>query len=746
MYISPVAPTTLLLLALLPVQSARVVTGRVVLLPDSVPVRGVRVGVSGTAVAARTDARGAFRLTEVPDAGVSLTASGPGIRPDTVYVPADRDTVTITVAPAPVMLDPVVVTETRGGIARARFEATAQPSLTSLSPAEIAGTPGLLEADILRTVQLLPGTVARNDYSIGYNVRGGESDQNLILVDGITIFNPSHLAGLFSTFDANAVARADFHTAGFPARYPGRLSSVLDLSLRTGDPAATRVSGQVSLLSSKFLVEGPLGSGTWFLSGRRTYADAVVAAFSSEVLPYYFTDVLGKTVLPLGGGALSFTGYWGRDVLDFNLVKAAEGREAIDLAFDWGNALAGLTWRHAVGRGFAEHRASVSTFSTTLGLLPDLARFDNRVRLLSAGSQLVPWPDGRHDLRAGIDVSTYAMDYLVRSPSLGTTFLDTEYHPAVFALALEDRWRATPWLIVHPGLRAEHVTGADRTVLSPRGAAKVFLTDDLALSASAGRYHQVVHSIRDQEIPITIFEFWIGADEFVPVARSDHLAGGIEYWPSSGLELKAEGWRKTFRDLVTPNRAQDLRVRGDEFIPATGDAHGVDVLVRRHAGRVRGWLGYSYVRTIRRAEGVEFPPAHDRRHTVNVVMQAPGPLGADLSVRWGYGSPLPYTGFRGEWHHRVYDATRGVWEDSREEPLAAAINGERFPPYHRLDVGLRWQFEKFGGQWEPYLQVANAYNRQNVFVYFFDYQDAPPTRTGVSQLPVLPTFGIEFTF
>lgn len=746
MYISPVAPTTLLLLALLPAQSFRVVTGRVVLLPDSVPVQGVRVAVAAGGTATRSDARGRFRLAGVPPEGVFLLASGPGIRRDSVYVPPGQDTVTLAVRPAPVMLDPVVVTGERVTPARTRFEETAQPSVTSLSPAEITGTPGLLEADVLRTVQLLPGTVARNDYSIGYNVRGGESDQNLILVDGIPIFNPSHLAGLFSTFDANAVARADFHTGGFPARYPGRLSSVLDLSLRTGDPGATRLSGQVSLLSSKLLVEGPIGSGTWLVSGRRTYADAIVSAFSSEVLPYYFTDVLGKTVLPLGGGVLSFTGYWGRDVLDFNLVTAAEGREAINLAFDWGNGLAGLAWRHGLGAGWIEHRAGVSTFSTTLGLLPDLARFDNRVRLFTAGSQIAPWPDGRHDVRAGVDVSSYAMDYLVSSPSLGTTFLDTEYHPAVLAVSLEDRWRATPWLIVHPGLRAEHVTGAGRTVLSPRGAAKVFLTDDVALSASAGRYHQVVHSIRDQEIPITIFEFWIGADEFVPVARSEHLTGGIEFWPASRVEVRVEGWRKTFHDLVTPNRAQDLRVRGDEFIPAEGEAHGVDVLLRRHAGRVRGWLGYSYVRTTRRAGGVEFPPAHDRRHTVNAVVQAPGPFGADLAVRWGFGSPLPYTGFQGEWHHRQYDATRGVWEDSREEPLAAAINGERFPAYHRLDLGLRWRFEKFGGLWEPYVQVANAYNRRNVFVYFFDYEDVPPTRTGVSQLPVLPTFGIEFTF
>jgi hypothetical protein len=143
---------------------------------------------------------------------------------------------------------------------------------------------------------------------------------------------------------------------------------------------------------------------------------------------------------------------------------------------------------------------------------------------------------------------------------------------------------------------------------------------------------------------------------------------------------------------------------------------------------------------------VEFPPAHDRRHTLNVIAFLPGPIGSDMGVRFGLGSPLPYTGFVGEWYHRQYDATRHMFEDAEQEPISATINGERFPTYTRLDVSFRWQFEKWGGQWEPYLQLANVYNRKNPFLYVFDYGDTPPTRTGVSQIPLLPTFGVEFWF
>jgi len=128
------------------------------------------------------------------------------------------------------------------------------------------------------------------------------------------------------------------------------------------------------------------------------------------------------------------------------------------------------------------------------------------------------------------------------------------------------------------------------------------------------------------------------------------------------------------------------------------------------------------------------------------VLQAPGPLGADLSLRWGYGSALPYTGFLGQWDHRFYDATSHQFTDRLEEVIPGPINGERYPPYSRLDLGLRWSFRKLGATWQPYLQAVNLYNRRNVFFYFFDYGDAPPTRTGVSQLPVLPTFGLEVRF
>ncbi len=729
-------------------QAPRIIRGRVLEERDSTAVPRVLVEIVGTRIRTLADSVGAFSLRGAPLTDVLVTARGPAFRPDTVFVPAGRDSVTLYLPRLVLQLAPVEV-RAEQVVPRARFQEIAQPSVITLTGEEMRGVaPGLLEPDVIRTVQLLPGTVAKNDYSIGYNVRGGESDQNLVLLDGVTVFNPSHLGGLFSTFDADAIGQTDFLTGGFPAGYSGRLSSVLDIGVRPGDANHVHGSAAVSLLSSKLLLEGPLpGRASWIASLRRTYLDAVVSAFTKEVLPYYFTDGLAKLYLPTkGDGFVSLTGYWGKDALDFPLVDSSAARDPVNLVFDWGNAILGLAWRQPLGRAHVETHAAVSDFSSTLGLLPKLARFDNGARVWTGGLTLEPGLGPRHTARLGVGVERYTMRYDISSPTLNTTFFTANYSPTVWSAYLDEQWTPVEWLRLRPGVRVEHVPEAGFTGLAPRIAYKAFLTRDFALTGSAGRYFQPLHSIRDQELPITIYEFWIGADRYVPVAHSDHLVLGVEGWVNPTLQFTVEGYRKTFANLVTPNRAQDLRLQGDEFIPATGDAWGFDVLLRRHLGTVKGWIAYSFTRATREAEGVTYPPAHDRRHTLNVVLQAPGPLGSEMSLRWGVGSPLPYTGFLGQWDHRFYDATDHQFADRLEEPISGPINGERYPPYSRLDAGFRWSFKKWGARWEPYLQAVNLYNRRNVFFYFFDYGAAPPTRTGVSQLPILPTFGLEVRF
>lgn len=730
-------------------QQERSVRGQVLAAADSTPLARVAVALAGAATLVRTDDSGRFRLPDVPNDTVQVTFRRIGLRPDSVSVPPDRESIVAYLQSAPFEMAPI--TATAAPVARERFETMAQTSTVTIDREVIRNAPGFIEADLIRTIQLLPGTIALNDYTIGYHTRGGEADQNLIQLDGVAVFNPSHLGGLFSTFDDAAVSEVTYLTGGFPAGYGGRLSSVLDVGVRNGSATGMGAHGQISLIATKLLVEGPLGRGgvTYLVAGRRTYADKVIGALTEETLPYYFADGVGKIAVPLAsGGAVSLTGYWGRDVLDWEWIEATEDRDAVDLEVNWGNALLGLNVEHLVGeRARFDFHAGISTFSTNIGLEPGLVGISNQARMLSARASLTTPLGAHHEVRLGGGVESYRMRYDFSSETLDSRFLSAAYRPRIWSAFVDDQWMPFGRLMLRPGVRLELIEGADFLAVSPRINAKLFLTQDFALTGSAGRYYQALHSLRDHNVPWSVFDFWIGADSVTPVARSDHLVGGFEKWFGGYVTLTVEGYRKTFDNLIAFDPADDFAVQGDEYRTVYGDAWGVDMLLRKYAGGLRGWIAYSYARASRILDDQEYPPAHDRRHNLNVVLQTNGPLGSDMGVRWGFGTPLPYTPFTGAWRHREYNARRHSFAGYNEEVLASPdLNSARFPAYSRLDVSFRWTAGIWGGTLSPYLQFVNVLNRRNVFLYAFDFDDPPPTRTTVTQLPLIPSFGVEFAF
>ena len=594
----------LALLAATPIQAQnlRTVTGRVRTVQDSVPLVGVTVQVVGTTMLASSDTAGSFVLRSVPRAQQRIAFARIGILPDTVVIGAAQDTLDVYLQTVALELDPLIATAAPL-VARERFETEAQTSTITIDRNIVQTMPAFMEADVIRTIQLLPGTVAVNDYAGGYNTRGGEADQNLIQLDGMTIFNPSHLGGLFSTFYTDAVDDMDYLTGGFPAHYGGRLSSVLDVAVRPGLDRVS-VSGQISLISSKLMLEGPIPGtrATWLVGGRRTYADKVIATLTDEVVPYHFWDGLAKVTHPLGsgGGTISLTGYLGRDVLDWEFVEAQPDRPGIDLEVNWGNKLLGLGINHSLFGKPVTFTANVSDFSTTVGLVPDIIRIDNKVRLLAANASIALSPGATHDVTVGGAVDDYQMLYDFRSDALTANFWQAKYDPRVWSVFVDDQWRVTDWLLLRPGVRMESVQGADFTSLAPRISAKAFLTDDFALTGSAGRYYQAIHSLRDHNVPWSFLDFWIGADSVTPVSRSDHVVAGFEKWFNRGLSLTLEGYYKTFRNVINVNYEDDLKVQGDEFVPVDGEAYGADLMLRKYTGRIRGWISYSFGKATRR--------------------------------------------------------------------------------------------------------------------------------------------------
>ncbi|MDH5804710.1 MAG: TonB-dependent receptor [Gemmatimonadota bacterium] len=729
-------------------QETRTVRGQVLTVGDSSALSGVTVRAPGVGVGAMTDESGRFTLRGIPRTRFPITFLRMGIVPDTVWIESDRDEITVYLRSLAVRLEAIHAEASI--LARERFDEIVQPSVVTIDAGIIGRLPGLMEPDVVKVVQLLPGTVSTNDYSVGFNVRGGEPDQNLIQMDGITVFNPTHLGGLFSTFDANAVQDVEFITGGFPAEYGGRLSSVMDVDIRAGRNDRIGVQGLVSLLSSKLLVEGPVGGTglTFLVAGRRTYADVLTGLVSDATMPYYFYDTVSKLALPVGnGGLLSFTAYLGRDVIDWPWIEDEPGRNGVTLQASFGNRLAGFRFNHPLGSGNITIDANYTSFSPSFGLEPGFFRIENQVTLWATNFLFALSPNENHDLRFGAGYEDYLMTYDAGGEAFGAEFYTVAYAPKVWSAFVDDQWKPTEWLFLRPGVRVEAVQGPDVVNVAPRVAAKAFFSKDFAVTASAGRYYQTLHSLRDQNIPWNMIDFWIGADQGIPVARSDHLVLGFERWFSREVSLSIEGYYKTFDNIVDYNTEENPDIRGDETIPMAGEAKGIDILLRKHAGAVTGWIAYGIQKTDRRSSGVEFPAIHDRRHTLNIVMQSPGPLGSEMSMRFGYGSPLPYTPFVGEWTHRFYYATTHTLDDYELEPVASpTLNSGRYPHYSRSDISFSWEIDKWGGVLRPYVQLVNAMNRKNVFLYTYNYTTVPATRSAISQLPLLPSIGMEFTF
>jgi hypothetical protein len=751
--------------------SLGVIAGRVLDSATDRPRQGVTVLVVGTTSGAITDDEGGFAIAGVSPGAVVVRARLLGYRTadsSVVVRPGDTTRVAIRLAPEARLLG-VVRTEARP-IDRDAFETRPSVGTVRITARAARGVPKFGEPDIIRVVQLLPGVEARNDFSTGLNVRGGESDQNLVLIDGYPIYNPFHLGGLFSTFIDPTVGDVTLMTGGFPARYGGRLSSVLDVRSADETRAGIHGTAEVSVLASTGALGGAFdgGKGSWMVAGRRTYADKFVSAISNDELPYHFRDEQAHATYSFTAATtLSLTAYDGHDALDADIATFGDSSTADagggTFRFGWGNAVYGATLTHGIARrdrrGIArlvlgdsatlEQRLSVSAFSTSLDLGAGALTLSNRVMERRAGGELMAHA-GAHDRAIGYDVATYDVAYDAASEQTDTPLYDLKQHPTSASLYVDDLWRVSPSLLLQTGLRAEALTGRRWAALSPRFSAKYFLTPDFALTGAVGRFSQWTHSLAREDVPVRLFDFWVASDASAPVSSAWHYVLGGERWLSATRYVRVEGFYKKYDHLLESNPQEDPSRRGDEFFDVNGDSYGVDVLVRQfERGPLSGWISYTYALAARERDGVRYFPGHDRRHDVNVV--ASWRLDKYvLGARFGYATGTPYTDIVGQIGRRVYDPGLNAFGSrgggSQVEFVGGPRNGARLPTTQRLDLDVTRQFRVGGTTIAPYLSVVNVYNAKNVFLYVFDYTKTPPTRQAISQFPLLPSIGVTIQF
>ena len=761
--------------ALLAAQSANtgVVAGRVTTPSDTGtlgPAAGASVTLSGTRLGATTNANGRFQIDRVPAGAYTLHVRRLGFRAEERAIQlAAGDTlrIDVTLRPEAQVLSPMrtnapsadaEVFVTRPNVATIRMGADA-----------IKGVPSIGEPDVVRVTMLLPGVAARNDFNTGLIVRGGEADQNLVLLDGHPIYNPFHLGGLFSTFMDATVGGIELVTGAFPSRYGGRLSSVLDVRSAEETRSGVHGSADISALAATGRLAGSFaaGRGNWSVAGRRTYADAMARVFTNNVFPYHFRDFHARATYALPDNwRVTLTAYTGKDILDANLTefesdsapsRASEGRWAVD----WGNLVVGATIAKDLGpdaripllglrlgdHATLEQRISTSSFNTLLDVGGGAFAQRSEVRDVRATGSLAARTTN-HDWSLGYDVATHRFRYSSGSAQTLTTEFDIEQEPVSAAVWVGDVWRVSSRLLVDGGLRGEALSSRNWMALSPRVSLKFFATPDLALTAAVGRVTQWQHSLAGDG-PLRYFDVWLASDEYTPVATAWHYIAGVDRRMATG-SIRVEGYVKRYDRVMEANWSEDPGRRGDEFFLAEGMSYGADVLARwQSSAGVGGWVAYSYGLSSRSRDGVRWAPGHDRRHDLDVVgiwRLSKYRLGA----RFGFASGTPYTPIEGEIARRVYDPSRDRWGTGDPpiwvEPIGGSRNGARFPAAHRLDLDASRDFTVGSVSIAPYLSVANVYNAQNVFIYLYEYSTDRPTRRAISQFPILPSVGVRVAF
>jgi len=711
------------------------------------PLPYANVYLEGTRYGSLTSLRGYFVIPRLEEGRYRFTVSLLGYArwQQELHLQAGRDTVlAISLTPGAIQMGEITRTAQRE-----RFEREVQISTTALSMRQLQQVPMLAEADVFRTLQLLPGVVSRSDFSSQLYVRGGSPDQNLVLLDGVSVYNPFHLGGVFSTFNVDAIKELEFLSGGFPVEYGGRLSSVLAITNREGDTRSYGGVGSISLLSARAMVEGPIPAGSFLLAGRRTYFDQIFKK-TDYAFPYYFYDLQGKINLDLSHRhRLTLSGFYGDDVLDFSSEAENEDEVEVDLDWVWGNRTTSLTWRYIMRPDlFAETLISQSRFKNKLSAVAESSGSAN----LALNNEIV-------DYGARIDLNYFGVSG--HSIKLGSSYSDLDFaygisindyqlfsyraRPALFAFYAQDHWQLYPRLMLKAGARAEHYSLGNRWSLSPRLGLQYQLTSNLALKASLGHYTQYLTTVASDEQNFALMDLWLPINASYEPQTARHYVAGFEWWLPHEMIFTLEGYYKTFAGLLDLNERGVASDPADDYFCADGTARGIELMLKRQTGALQGWLGYTWSLTRRRIDGMTYYPKYDQRHALHLVMHYALGRRWTIGAVFSLGSGMPYTPVPGKYMRYEWRLNENELKGELTD-RPGSRNSARYPVYHRMDLSLRKEGRLFGISASPYLQIINLYNHKNVFFYFWDHDVNPSRLTTITMFPLLPTVGVDFAF
>ncbi len=706
---------------------------------------GANAVIAGTTLGASSNSSGFYTISRIPAGEHIIVFSFLGFREQRIEVTVSAgETLRLDVEldESGLEMDDVLVTSEYYDL-----EERQSLGVTTVSTRLIRETPAVLQADVFRSIQLLPGIKAASDFSSGLYIRGGSPDQTLILLDNTTVYNPTHFFGFFSTFNPDAIRDVRVFKGGFPAEYGGRIGSVVDIYNKDGNRRRTSGTASVGLLSSRASIEGPFNRGSYMFAIRRSTLEPLLWALRGSVdnIPesFYFVDANGKINYELSSkDRLSLSFYAGQDDVNF---PAADD---LLLKLNYGNITGSLTWRRILSGDL------FSTVTFTGSRYFNDPRFEfggtvfertNTVNDFSVKSDLEWTPSQQHTVKAGIWAGTLLLTLQDRFDGLVTQSPDitSEY----VAAYVQDRWRITPQWIFTGGVRASYYTSGGHFRLEPRAQLEYRPTDEIRLQTAYGRYYQFKTLITNEAF--SGFDLWLLTDDGVPPAWGDQFLAGIKWNPVREWNFELEGFYRNMRQLFEfdPRIPDTAGLDYSElFRFGEGFAYGVETLIQRNTGRLNGFIGYTWGTTRRKFPTFNnddfYPPKYDRIHDINLV------INYSLSSRWMATAVFNYA--TGQTYTEPLGRTQvdNPFETQPDNPLIVGrVNASRLPAYHRLDLGFTYYSSFFGlGDSELQLQVINAYSRRNVWFYQFDFDDNPASRQVVRMLPILPSITYTVNF
>ncbi len=657
---------------------------------------------------------------------------------------------------------------------------------------QIKEIPALLgEKDVLKVIQLLPGVQTGGEGQSGLYVRGGGPDQNLMLLDEAIVYNASHLFGFFSVFNGDALKSVELVKGGFPARYGGRLSSVIDLNMKEGNNRKYTGEIGVGILSSRFTFEGPIkeGKSSFMISGRRTYIDLLIQPFlyasTGNNGGYYFYDFNAKANYTLSDkDRLYLSGYFGKDVF-YTIVR--EDKARLETDFGWGNRTVTARWNHVFSpKLFSNASVIYSHYKLNIGL----ESFDGNQDTFLLNYQSViddigfkydfDWrPHPQHQVRYGIQTTRHQFRpaaLVIKAGDLGLQNQINTINTYESGMYIEDVWKLGDFQL-NPGFRLSHyaVEGTQFLNPEPRFSTSYNLRPDLAIKASYAQMFQYIHLLSNSGISLPT-DLWIPATAGLKPMRSEQTAVGVAKDFDKGFSITLEAYYKDMKDVVQYREGASFLLEDDIFSSGSvgggrnweqqitrGNAwsYGTELFLQKKAGPFTGWIGYTLSWTQMKFNelngGKPFWARYDRRHDISIVGSYKINKAVNFAFTWVYGTGNAVTLAQGyiPGNNHQMSAFPINWSPQLQSYNTfidfGSRNNFRMEAYHRLDLGLQFHKTKKRGiqTWE--LSVYNAYNQSNPFFYYgsneyLDNGDVYSSLKKVTLFPLIPSISYSFKF